>query len=219
MTEAAYPSYIYGLVDPRSGVVRYIGKTQRQIRNAVESRYNRHIAESKSTPLLTHKTRWISGLLELGLKPEVLILDEIFCSTEELSSLERLRIAEYRALDVDLTNTTDGGDGGRGRGPLSPASKESQRLKLRAANLGAKRSVEARQKMREATLRIDPEVRRARAKAASDAAKLAGISEDGRRRISESSRRPKSPETRARMREAALLREARKRGEKDVRDE
>lgn len=204
-----YPSYIYGLTDPRTGAVRYIGKTSRKLKYAVRYRLNSHIAETRENPSKTHKTRWISALLNLGLEPEAVIIDELNCTSEELSALERKRIEEYRANGLDLTNTTAGGDGGSGK--LSEEEKAIRIARLVVANTGAKRSEQARLNMRKAHALRDPAERARIAKKASDAAKAAGISEDGRRRISESSRRPCSPETRARMREAAIRREAKKR--------
>ena len=198
--------------------MRYIGKTRRQTKHSVRYRYRSHLADAQQNPKLTHKTRWISQLLALGLEPGVIILDEILCTPEELSALEINRIAEYRALGSDLTNTTNGGDGGRGK--LSEDQKSIQVARLVAANTGAKRSKEAIENMRRAQSLRDPEERKLSQKRASNAAKAAGISQSGRQRISESSRRPKSEETKSRMREAALLREATKReGRKDVRDE
>jgi len=200
MPKDTFPSYIYGLTDPRTGDVRYIGKTRRQTRHSVRYRYRSHLVDAQQNPKLTHKTRWISQLLDLGLEPGVVVLDEVLCTPEELSALEISRIAEYRALGFDLTNTTDGGDGGRGR--LSEGQKAIQVARLVAANTGRKRSEKARENMRRAQSLRDPEERKLSQKKASDAAKAKGISEAGRQRISESSRRPKSEETRARMRAA-----------------
>lgn len=212
MSKDTFPSYIYGLTDPRTGAVRYIGKTRRQVKHSVRYRYRSHLAEAKSNPNLTHKTRWISQLLALGLEPETVILDEVWCTPKELSDIEIVRIAEYRALGFDLVNTTDGGDGGRGK--LSEEQKAIQVARLVAANTGAKRSEQARENMRAAHKLRDREELKATVKKASDAAKAKGISEAGRKRISESSRRPKSEETRARMRAAQRRRAAQNRKDK-----
>lgn len=212
MTEAVYASYIYGLVDPRTGQIRYIGKTRRKLKYAVKYRLNRHIADTLKEPLLTHKSRWIASLFREDLLPEAIVIDKVFCSAEELSALERKRIAEYKAKGADLTNATNGGDGGRG--PLSEDEKVAYVARLVTANTGAKRGKEARVNMSKGHSSRDPEEWRQTAKKASDAAKVADISDEGRKKISESSSRPKRPETRAKMKKAALRREAIKRGEK-----
>jgi len=57
---------VYALVDPRSNVVRYVGRTQHKARN----RYHGHIQEArKATGELSRKVRWIRQLFSMGLSP------------------------------------------------------------------------------------------------------------------------------------------------------
>ena len=58
--------FIYTLSDPITNDVRYIGKT-----NDVKFRFNDHIKKSKNNK--THKDKWISSLLNKGLKPLIFL--------------------------------------------------------------------------------------------------------------------------------------------------
>lgn len=107
---------IYGLVDPNSNEVRYVGKAidlYTRIRNHYKP--SRLIAK-------THKNNWLKTLFIDGLKPLVIIL-EICESEKELNECEIKWIKYYRELGCDLTNATDGGDGGK----LSPESIEKMK--------------------------------------------------------------------------------------------
>jgi hypothetical protein len=187
-----YYCYVYALIDPRGEQVRYIGKVRRKAKNGHLHRWAGHIKEARLDPDKTHKSRWIASLLREGLSPELRVLDALSCSAQELSTLEISRIAEYRALGFDLTNTTDGGDGGRGR--LSDEQKKLQVARLVAANTGAKRSAESRQRMREAWLRRDADERAATLKKATAAAAAKPISEETRQKLrnAQARRRAKS---------------------------
>ena len=97
---------IYALIDPRSGEIRYIGKTVR----TAHRRLRRHLARCYLDEGDTHKNRWLRQLLALGIEPRIEILER--CSTEdELTVAECRHIAEHRALGCRLTNSTDGGEG------------------------------------------------------------------------------------------------------------
>lgn len=94
---------IYGLVDPRTGETRYVGKaddTARRVRS--------HLSESKL--LRNRRDRWIRGLVLQGLKPELVVLQEVGPG-EDWRALERLWIGLYRAAGCRLTNGTWGGEG------------------------------------------------------------------------------------------------------------
>ena len=56
---------IYGLQDPITGELRYIGRTAR----TVAKRLYEHIKDSKK--LITHKDKWIQSLLRSGRRPEL----------------------------------------------------------------------------------------------------------------------------------------------------
>lgn len=91
--------FIYGLKCPSTEQVRYIGMTCN-----LKSRYSRHITESKGY----HKNLWIAKLKRDGLKPEMVIIDEVdFCDWEEA---EKKYILLFKSFGADLTNKTVGGD-------------------------------------------------------------------------------------------------------------
>lgn len=159
---------IYGLTDPRSGLIRYIGKSSCGLKRP------RHHGADRVLRLDTnkHKVNWIRQLMSLGLNYGVLVLDAVLDSTA-LSGLERHWVAHGRSNNWPLTNLTDGGEGlfnpspetrakigrhsaarmatkkyqelaisaRRGK-PLSP----EWRAKLSAAGMGQRRSPEARER-------------------------------------------------------------------------
>lgn len=89
---------IYALVDPRSGNVRYVGKSIN-----VGERVKWHMRDRSST----RKGRWLRQLGAAGLQPQVLILET---GTGDWQEAERRWIAHH-ALVYDLTNLTLGGEG------------------------------------------------------------------------------------------------------------
>ena len=93
-------TYIYGLIDPRDGQLRYVGKA-----NDPEHRLYMHMAEKYRC----HRTAWIAGLKSNGLAPELCIIAVV--ADTEWEAQERYYIAYYRGLGCDLVNGTDGGDG------------------------------------------------------------------------------------------------------------
>jgi hypothetical protein len=106
---------IYGLVDPRTEEIRYIGKT----RKSLSRRYSKHIREASDTTR-SHKDAWIRQLYYLGLQPTVRVLEEIPEGEAELNSAERSWIQTFRMAGVNLTNMTDGGDCGPLPGEANP---------------------------------------------------------------------------------------------------
>lgn len=101
--------FIYGLVDPRDGRVRYVGKSVRSTYTVL----GRHIDGS----LLSHmegyntpKCVWIRELHELDLVPTVQVITET--SWERINADEAYWIKEYQARYDDLLNRKPGGGGG-----------------------------------------------------------------------------------------------------------
>lgn len=121
--------FIYGLVDPRSGCLRYVGQTKN-----LKERFWGHTGMASVS---RHRcAAWIRGLRKLGLKPVLEVLEEV--STEQANDAERFWIASLRAAGASLLNMTDGGDGSPGvarpdvtvrfKGiPKSEATKERMR--------------------------------------------------------------------------------------------
>jgi len=149
-------TFIYGLVDPRTGYVRYVGKA-----NKPAYRLSMHLtpAEMKDT---SHKNSWLRGLLREGKKPELIILQSVGKSAWQ--DAERGWIAYYRGIPNYplLTNTVDGGEGVEGyilseeqrkrrserqKGkPMPPGTGDKIRAKLK----GFVHSEESRQNMSKA---------------------------------------------------------------------
>ncbi|PZV02225.1 MAG: hypothetical protein DCF32_15275 [Leptolyngbya sp.] len=98
-------TWIYGLVDPRDGQVRYIGKTSCRL----SLRLSRHIAAAKHEVENTyHRLNWIRELLALGLLPEIRELER---NPADWTEAEARWIQHGRSQGWDLTNGTLGGEG------------------------------------------------------------------------------------------------------------
>ena len=94
---------IYALIDPLTKEVRYIGKSVNP-----NTRFRAHLRNRSDT----HCARWLGVLRDLGLEPEMTILE---AETEGDGSEAEIRwIAYGRELGWPLTNLTDGGDGSLG---------------------------------------------------------------------------------------------------------
>ena len=102
---------IYGLFDPRTGQLRYIGRTI----SSVSSRLAAHLADARRKAL--PKSGWIREMREGGLAPEIEIL-ETCSSKEDLHEAERWHIQYWISLGCDLTNVRSGG---------GPGSEETRR--------------------------------------------------------------------------------------------
>lgn len=97
--------YIYALVCPISGEIRYIGKCKNQQR-----RLTRHLYDAVKHTNKRHVTRWIKKLLDHDLLPEMRIIRELEDGAD-WQSAEQEEIKAHRAAGFDLTNLTAGGDG------------------------------------------------------------------------------------------------------------
>lgn len=96
--------YIYGLHDPRDGALRYVGKATNPTQ-----RLRRHLARSRRGER-THKAAWLRSLLALGLEPTVGIVEKT--TERKWQERERFWISHFKAAGAQLTNSTDGGEGG-----------------------------------------------------------------------------------------------------------
>lgn len=99
---------IYGLIDPRSGRCRYVGKTK----GDESKRLRAHICDAMRRGGEIPRFRWINQLLALGLTPQSVTLERVH--EEDWRAAERMWIAEMRHRFHDLLNATDGGDGVHG---------------------------------------------------------------------------------------------------------
>ncbi len=100
---------IYGLDDPRSGELRYIGKTKNPAHRLYQHVKPAHLHRH------THRSHFITSVVEAGLMPIMRIL--AWVHVDEWMAAERFYIAEARRLGYRLVNTTDGGQGTNGIKP------------------------------------------------------------------------------------------------------
>lgn len=168
-------TYIYALLDPRDGAVRYVGKA-----DDPERRFNEHFYFKGGNK---HKHNWIAQLRLLGLAPEMLILEK--CANN-WGEKEQQWILQFRESGAALTNLTDGGEGNLGR----PNSEET-RAKISAALSDPE--VKARQSTAIVSAFTDPEMKTRHAAAI----KRSWADPETRARRTESLRAAVTPEFRA----------------------
>jgi hypothetical protein len=94
--------YIYALIDPRNGQIRYIGKA-----NNPNERYKNHFNSARDKN--THKRNWINSIRKDGFRPELLIIDCV--NIVEWQYWEKFYVSLYKYYGFDLLNYTAGGDG------------------------------------------------------------------------------------------------------------
>ncbi len=92
--------YIYALVDPRNGAIRYIGQTSLSLKQ----RLSGHLHD-RFKP--TRKGEWMIELDAAGLRPGIVNLRS--APLEDLNAHEIELIAAMRAAGADLLNITHGG--------------------------------------------------------------------------------------------------------------
>lgn len=139
---------IYGLVDPLTKELRYIGKsingTRRARNHTTKPDLKRHGK--------THKVAWVKSLLRKNLKPEIVVL--LRCdSPDVLYDEEQRLIKEHRAAGARLTNHTDGGPGRWGY-RLSDATKRklSRRAKAQMKRQPTKHTKKTKEALRKLQL-------------------------------------------------------------------
>jgi hypothetical protein len=103
------PTIIYGLVDPLTNELRYVGKTVKRL----PKRLVDHIAAAKRSRTKRHCLAWIAGLLLNGRAPEIFALETVPAG-ECWIEAEQFWIAYWRFVGADLCNLTIGGEGAPG---------------------------------------------------------------------------------------------------------
>lgn len=157
--------YIYSLIDPRDGEVKYVGKAR-----DIEDRMRTHFKDAKRRN--TPKNAWLRKLRRLGLRPEVRVLEEV--AKSEWPGAEKKWIAIFRKRGAPLKNICDGGEGRTG-----PLSEETKR-KLSIAGKGRVVTEETREKMRQSARE------RGVSQKTRDAAARMGFANRGRKHTAES---------------------------------
>ena len=137
-------TYIYGLADPETGLVRYVGKSVN-----LPSRYAEHLRAGDRS----YRANWIRSLDKRGLVPSLVIIDVVE-EGADWQERERYWIAFYRAAGNKLTNGTSGGEG------LKDPTLETLR-RLSESHKGKVHSEEQRKKMGEGVRRAyqNPELK------------------------------------------------------------
>ncbi len=107
---------IYGLTDPRTDKVRYVGKTV----TTTKQRLAGHISETRAGRA-SRKNAWIAGLLDAGLKPGIVVL----ATVDDGRKAEEEWISRF----PDLLNVYPGG-GGPGKGHLKGIKKSPEHARL-----------------------------------------------------------------------------------------
>jgi len=144
-------TFIYGLVDPRNGSIRYVGKADDP---------ERRLFEHSTCKAAGHKRNWIALLKRMGLKPQLVYLCRVH--HDKWEEMEKFQIAFFRSRGMADLNYTDGGDGVAGykfteedklkisNGVIGRRFTEDHKRKIGAANMGRVVTTETRAKISKA---------------------------------------------------------------------
>lgn len=94
---------IYGLADPRTGHLRYVGKTS----GDPHVRLLAHMNDVRRGRTFIPRHKWIAELLSLGLEPQMFEIER----SEDWREAEQFWIGYFRFIGCELLNATAGGDG------------------------------------------------------------------------------------------------------------
>lgn len=115
--------WVYGLVDPRTRKLRYVGVTKRHPNWRLRKHLQSGRAAQRGDPRMSRSpvALWMAKLQGLGLVPSVVVLDRWQPWERDPYEVEVEVIARLRPT-TDLLNVTPGGRGG-GTGPKSEAHR------------------------------------------------------------------------------------------------
>lgn len=97
---------IYGLVDPRTGHLRYVGKTCR----TMSARLVAHRTTARTGRSTVSSGVWLRELMDQGFQPDAFVL-EIVPAGGDWVAAERYWIASMKLAGAILTNHSCGGEG------------------------------------------------------------------------------------------------------------
>ena len=100
---------IYGLVDPITDELRYIGRSSSGLARPRQHHQPSMLRKSDQG----YCGNWVRTLITQNLKPEIIIIEE-FQGNIQLNDAEEFWIAYYKGLGCRLTNLTVGGAGANG---------------------------------------------------------------------------------------------------------
>lgn len=174
---------IYGLSDPRTNELRYIGKTQRSLKERL--REHKIVAVGGRKALQQYCANWLRSLYRHGIDPVCTVLETVPDGGDWVEA-EQFWIRYMRFVGCRLTNHTDGGEGLVGhKRPPEVIYKTASKLRGRSL------PEESKQRMRQAWT---PE------RKAANGARLRGtrMSDEARAKMRASAQsRYRSPEERA----------------------
>lgn len=99
--------FIYGLRNPLTGEIFYIGSTECSLKNRLRTHYQ-HLREyQKGYRKINRRYKYLIDLLPV--KAEIFLLEVV--TNEDLEKREMFFIKHFRNLNSNLTNMTDGGKG------------------------------------------------------------------------------------------------------------
>lgn len=102
-TDSERPVYIYGLCDPGSSNVRYVGKTVNLKSRLAQHLYRRGTTVYGMNPCAT----WIDELMASGQRPDLIVLEETTEGEWEEKEREWIKVLVERG--VELLNVSTGG--------------------------------------------------------------------------------------------------------------
>ncbi len=111
-------AFIYALLDPTDGSVRYIGKTV-----SPKRRIHTHISES--IKFNHHRARWIRSLVSKNLKPILKVLK--ICPLSDFAKYEKEYIKLYKSKKLTNSDETGSGNTNRKRKIIDDAIKKISR--------------------------------------------------------------------------------------------
>lgn len=130
------PTSIYGLADPTTGQLRYVGKTTKPRR-----RLDEHIADARRG-VNRPSSHWIRSLLKKGQRPEIFEIEECGAGTD-WEEAEQFWIAYFRSIGCRLLNLSIGG----GSGSLGWRATAEQRARRSLATRGRIVSADTRRRI------------------------------------------------------------------------
>lgn len=137
---------IYGLVDPRTKQLRYVGKSSSGLKRA-----DQHKFKCRLEGVYTHKANWIRELQLAGLEYVAVVLFEAD-DPQFLLEAEAFWISYYYMSGHPLTNSMSP----LGHGPIRKTISEATRDKIRQKKLGVKFTPEHRAKLSCAKVGVVP---------------------------------------------------------------
>lgn len=115
------PTLIYGLIDPRTNQLRYVGKTVK----SEAQRLSTHVWHARFFKRRRYVLAWIKGVLDDGYQPEIFTIETVPVGGDWIEA-EKFWIVYFRSIGADLCNLTDGGEGA-----LGAKASEARKQQLR----------------------------------------------------------------------------------------